>query len=158
MKKTTIFFLMAFASLLVFNGCKDEDDEPQISYEVDPNSLYSRLGGIDAISAVTDQFLANVAADNVINARFAATVAEPSRLQLLRNNLIDQICEGSGGPCKYKGLSMAESHKGMNITQEEFNALVGDLVASLDQFNVPTKEKDDLLAILGPMQTDIVGK
>ncbi len=142
---------------LTFTSCSD-DDGVQISYETDPNSLYARLGGINAIAAVTDQFLANVAADNVINARFAATVADPFRTLLLRNNLIDQICEGSGGPCKYKGLNMLDAHKDMNISQVEFNALVGDLVAALDKFSVPQKEKDELLAILGPMQADIVGK
>jgi hemoglobin len=53
---------------------------------------------------------------------------------------------------------MAEAHAGMNITVDEFNALVGDLVAALDQFSVPQQEKDDLLALLGPMQSDIVGQ
>jgi hemoglobin len=53
---------------------------------------------------------------------------------------------------------MLEAHQGMNITQEEFNALVGDLVAALDQFSVPEQEKNELLAILGPMQSDIVGQ
>jgi hemoglobin len=134
-------------------SCSDDDDEMQ-----EDTTLYTRLGGIDAISAVTDQFLANVAADSKINARFEATVANSSRLQLLRNNLIDQICAGSGGPCQYKGKTMAAAHAGMGITQDEFNALVGDLVAALDKFSVPAQEKNDLLAILGPMQSDIVGK
>ena len=97
-------------------------------------------------------------ADNTINARFAATAANPSRAQLLRNNLIDQICEGTGGPCKYKGKTMMEAHQGKNITEAEFNALVGDLVAALDQFNVPDQKKNDLLGILGPMKSDIVGQ
>ncbi len=153
MKK--VFFLSAsmLLVLLTYSACKKE-----VSYEIDPNSLYSRLGGIDAISAVTDQFLANVAADNAINARFAATVANPARLELLRNNLIDQLCEAAGGPCKYKGKNMRDAHKGMNITQAEFNALVADLVAALDKFKVPQKEKSELLGILGPMQSDIVGQ
>ncbi len=142
--------LIVFASALLTN-CSDDD-------EAKKDSLYSRLGGIDAIAAVTDQFLTNVAADSKINGRFEATVANPSRLQLLRNNLIDQICAGAGGPCQYKGKTMAEAHEGMDITEEEFNALVGDLVAALDKFKVPAKEKDDLLAILGPMQSDIVGQ
>lgn len=92
------------------------------------------------------------------NARFEATVAEASRLQLLRNNLIDQICAGAGGPCQYKGKTMLEAHTGINISGAEFNALVGDLVAALDFYDVPEAEKNDLLVILGPMQTDIVGK
>jgi hemoglobin len=132
-------------------SCDDDDDKKV-------NTLYDRLGGIEAISLVVDKFLTNVASDNVINARFGAAVANESRLQLLRNNLIDQICEGTGGPCKYKGKTMAQAHTGMNISTMEFNALVGDLVAALNTYQVPEKEKADLLAILGPMQSDIVGK
>lgn len=159
MKITQLLSTMFLSSLLIFSACKKEEDPiPTPSNPAPLPSLYQRLGGIDAISAVTDQFLANVAADNVINAQFAETVANPARLQLLRLNLIDQICQGSGGSCIYKGKTMLEAHQGMNITQEEFNALVGDLVAALDQFNVPTQEKNDLLAILGPMQSDIVGQ
>ncbi len=102
--------------------------------------------------------MTNVASDIMINGRFAGTVANPAQLQLLRNNLIDQICAGAGGPCQYKGKTMVAAHTGMNITVAEFNALVGDVVAALDFYNVPEKEKNDLLAILGPLQTDIVGK
>ncbi|HLP92524.1 MAG TPA: group 1 truncated hemoglobin [Saprospiraceae bacterium] len=146
--------LLTFLSLtLTGMSCGESKDD--LTPTPAPN-LYERLGGINAITAVVDQFLANVVADNAINARFAATVADPFRTQLLRNNLIDQICAGSGGPCQYKGKTMLEAHQGMLITEAEFNALVGDLVAALDQFNVPTQEKNDLLAILGPMKTDIV--
>lgn len=142
-----------FASATLFS-CGEKED---ITNTPQPN-LYERLGGINAISAVVDQFLANVVGDNVINARFAPTVADPFRTQLLRNNLIDQICAGAGGPCQYKGKTMLEAHTGMQITEVEFNALVGDLVAALNQFNVPQQEKDELLAILGPMKDDIVGQ
>ncbi len=152
LKRTSLIVWLLIAALSVNMSCDDDDEQP-----VAP-TLYTRLGGIDAIAAVTDKFLTNVASDNVINARFEATVAEPSRLQLLRNNLIDQICAGAGGPCQYKGKTMLEAHTGMNISGAEFNALVGDLVAALDFYDVPEAEKNDLLAILGPMQTDIVGK
>ena len=96
--------------------------------------------------------------DDVINARFAATVADPYRTQLLRNNLIDQICAAAGGPCQYKGKTMLEAHDGMMITEAEFNALVGDLVASLNTFSVPATEQNELLTILGGLQPDIVGQ
>jgi hemoglobin len=138
------------ASILSVIGCSDDDKKT--------STLYDRLGGVDAISAVVDKFLTNVASDNTINARFGPTVSNASRLQLLRNNLIDQICEGTGGPCKYKGKTMLQTHAGMNISTAEFNALVGDLVAAVDFYKVPEKEKTELLAVLGPMQTDIVGK
>lgn len=153
MKNLSVFLFTCLFSGILLLACGKEDTTPTPT-----PTLYERLGGISAISAVVDQFLANVVGDNTINARFAPTVADPFRTQLLRNNLIDQICAGSGGPCQYKGKTMMEAHKNMNITDAEFNALVTDLVAALDKFNVPQKEKDDLLGILGPMKSDIVGQ
>lgn len=116
-------------------------------------SLYERLGGLEAITAVIDDFLANVVADDRINARFAN--ADAARL---RQMLIDQVCAATGGPCEYTGKNMVEAHTGMNITEDEFNALVEDLVKSLDKFKVPEKEKNELLTALGGMKGDIVGK
>lgn len=121
-------------------------------------TLFSRLGGLDAISAVVDQFLSNVVADNRINKFFSATVASPARVAALRQNLIDQVCEGSGGPCQYKGADMKSAHRGMMISDVEFDALVEDLALALDKFNVPATEKAALVGILGPMRADIVEK
>jgi hemoglobin len=116
-------------------------------------SLYERLGGLEAITAVVDEFLKNVGADTRINARFAN-----ADMPRLRQMLIDQVCEATGGPCKYTGKNMVESHTGMAITEDEFNALVEDLVKALDKFNVPEKEKGELLGALGGMKGDIVGR
>jgi hemoglobin len=154
MKKHNVLNVLAWVligSVAILTSCKDDEDKKE-------STLYERLGKVEAISAVVDQFLSNVAADNEINGRFAATVADNSRLTALRNHLIDQICQGTGGPCTYSGKTMLQAHAGMNITEAEFNALVGDLVEALDHFSVPAKEKNELLAILGPMQADIVGK
>lgn len=148
------FFLIGLLATTFLAACGEKD---KIDPTPQPN-LYERLGGIAAISAVVDQFIANVVADNVINARFAATVANPYRAELLRNNLIDQICAGTGGPCQYKGEDMKTAHAGMNISEAEFGALVADLIAALDKFKVPQKEKDELIAILAPMKNDIVGQ
>ncbi len=159
MRKKILFVALMSATVLI-TSCK-KDDDPEMITTPTPTptpSLYTRLGGINAISAVTDQFLANVVGDNAINARFSATVADPFRTQLLRNNLIDQICSAAGGPCQYKGKTMLEAHDGLMITEAEFNALVGDLVASLNTFNVPATEQNELLTILGSLQPDIVGQ
>jgi hemoglobin len=115
--------------------------------------LYDRLGGKEAITAVVDDFLANVVADTRINARFAN--ADAARL---RQMLIDQICNATGGPCEYTGKNMIEAHTGMGITEDEFNALVEDLVKSLDKFQVGETEKNELLTALGGMKGEIVGR
>jgi hemoglobin len=114
--------------------------------------LYDRLGGKDAITAVVGDFLDNVKADAAINARFAN-----ADLAGLKTKLIDQICQATGGPCTYQGKTMAEAHAGMQIKEEEFNALVGDLKKSLDKFKVGPQEQNDLLGALGGMKGDIVG-
>lgn len=141
-----LLLLMAMA----MPACKDKDDD-----DTTP-SLYERLGGISAIEAVTDQFLANVAGDARINGFFAATVQNEFRLMSLRNHLVDQICEASGGPCTYKGKDMKTAHQGLGIDDDDFNALVEDLVASLDQFNVPQTEQTELLTVLASLKPDIV--
>ena len=121
-------------------------------------SLYDRLGGKKAIVAVVDEFVARVAADKRINGFFKDTAADPKRLATFKNNLVNQICQATGGPCKYTGKDMKTAHKGMGITDADFNALVEDLSGALDKFKVGAKEKGDLLAALGPLKKDIVEK
>jgi hemoglobin len=74
----------------------------------------------------------------------------------LKRMLVDQICQASGGPGSYQGRDMRETHDGMAVTAGEFDALVEDLVATLNQFSVPKPAQDELLGLLGPMRVDIV--
>lgn len=121
-------------------------------------TLYERLGGKKAITAVVDEFVGRVAMDNRINHYFAQTAADPARLKNFKMNLVNQICQASGGPCKYTGKDMKSAHAGMGITSPDFNALVEDLTGALDKFKVGPMEKNDLLGALGPMKSDIVTK
>jgi hemoglobin len=114
-------------------------------------SLYDRLGGKSAITAVVDTFVARVAADTRINKKFAR-----SNIPRVKAMLVDQVCTQTGGPCTYSGRSMKEAHRNMRVTEGEFNALVEDLVAALNAFNVPKREQDELVAALGTMKADIV--
>jgi hemoglobin len=116
-------------------------------------SLYERLGGKPAITAVVDDFVGNVAADSRINGFFART-----DIPRLKTQLVAQICAGSGGPCNYTGRDMKSAHAGMGVSEAHFNALVEDLVKTLDKFKVPDREKNELLALLGPMKADIVNR
>jgi len=121
-------------------------------------SLYDRLGQKAAITAVVDEFVARVAADKRINSFFGATAKDPKRMATFKTNLVNQICEASGGPCKYTGKDMKSAHMGMGISGADFSALVEDLVGALDKFKVGQHEKDQLLGTLGPMKKDIVEK
>ena len=121
-------------------------------------SLYDNLGGKKAITAVVNEFVSRVAADNRINAYFQQTASDPKRLASFKAKLVDQICEASGGPCKYMGKDMKSAHAGMGVGDKDFGALVEDLTAALDKFKVGTAEKNDLLGALGPMKKDIVTK
>ena len=114
-------------------------------------TLYQRLGGHPALTAVVDDAIGNVSTDPRINQRFAN--AGPG----LTNNLVQLICARSGGPCTYAGRDMADSHEGMQIRDDEFDALLEDLTKSLDKFKVPPREKRELMAILEQMRNAIVG-
>ena len=114
-------------------------------------TLYERLGGLDAITSVIDDFVGRCAADDRINGKFART-----DIARLKRMLFDQVCMASGGPCTYQGRGMRETHDGMAVTGGEFDALVEDLVATLNQFGVGKQEQDELLAVLGPLRSDIV--
>ena len=114
-------------------------------------SLYERVGGLDAITAVVDSFAARCAGDDRINQKLART-----DIPRLKKMLVDQVCEGAGGPCVYTGRTMRETHDGMGVTAGEFDALVEDLVATLNEFEVAKAEQEELLGLLGPMRDAIV--
>ena len=139
-------FPLALLAALLLGACQQMGMTPQ-------KSLYERLGGKEAITAVVDDFVANVAADNRINGFFAKT-----NIPRLKANLVDQICQATGGPCTYTGRDMKTAHKGMGITDADFNALVQDLQKSLNKFKVPDKEQGELLGVLGSLKPQIVGQ
>jgi hemoglobin len=143
------FYFATLAALLV--GCASTPTAGEGSSDTSGKSLYDRLGGKDAIDAVVADFVHNVAADDRINARFAAT-----DIPAFQKKLADQICEVSGGPCKYTGKDMKAAHANMHITKADFNDLVEDLTKSLDKFHVGDREKNELLGALGSMRPDIV--
>jgi hemoglobin len=141
------------AATIVFGGAVGCAASNANTKQTDPNaSLYDRLGKKEAITAVVDDFVGNVAADTRINSFFAKT-----DIPHLKQMLVEQICQATGGPCQYSGKDMRTAHDGMNITEDQFNALVGDLVKSLDKFKVGDREKNELLGALGGMKGDIDG-
>jgi hemoglobin len=119
-------------------------------------SLYRRLGGREGIAIVVADFVGFTVADDRVNARFKAM--KPPEVEKLKSNLSDQICEATGGPCSYLGRDMKTSHKGMQISDAEWNACVENLGKALDKNKVGAAEKTELIGALGPMKPDIVGQ
>ncbi len=117
-------------------------------------SLYKRLGGYDALAAVTDDFIGRLMADPKLQ-RFFTGLSNDSKTRV-RQLVVDQLCNATGGPCAYIGRSMKTAHAGMGITEEDWNATVAHLVATLTKFNVPQKERDEVLAAISSLKGDIV--
>lgn len=115
-------------------------------------TLYERIGGRDAIQAIVIDAFHIVGTDRRIAARFAHVQANQ-----IATNLVDLLCERSGGPCVYKGVNMADSHEGMRIRDEEFDALVEDIVEAMRRANVAERERRESVALLGKMRNAIVG-
>ena len=119
-------------------------------------SLYTRLGGYDAIAAVVDDFIGRLVADKRFS-KFFVGHSEDS-LKKIRMHVIDQLCAAAGGPCLYTGRDMKTSHHGLGITSDDWDASAKHLVESLDKFKVPQAEKDELLAFVTTLKKDIVDK
>jgi hemoglobin len=119
-------------------------------------SLYQRLGGREGIALVSSDFVDFMAADTRVNARFKTM--KPPQVFRLKSMIADQICDATGGPCAYVGRDMKATHKGMKITEAEWNATVENLVKALDKRKVGDREKKELITVLAPMKGDIVGR
>ncbi len=117
-------------------------------------SLYNRLGGYDALAAVTDDFIGRLATDKSLSRFFVGHSTDS--LDHIRQLIVDQLCAATGGPCKYIGRSMKTAHAGLGITDADWDASVKHLVATLDKFKVPQKEKDEVLGAISAMKNDIV--
>jgi len=120
-----------------------------------PDSLYKRIGGYDAIAAVVDNFVPRLVKDPMLAKYF---VHSQDTLMHIRQLAVDMICNATGGPCVYIGRDMKTAHKGLNITGAEWDVAVKHFVATLDQFKVPAREKDELTKLVGSLKTDIVEK
>ncbi len=129
---------------------------PQASSTMQPPSLYKRLGGYDALAAVTDDFVGRLASDPKLSRFFVAHNEEG--LKRIRQHVVDFLCVATGGPCVYTGQDMKTAHTGLHITEEDWNASVKHLVETLEKFKVPEKEKGEVLAAISGLKGDIVGR
>ena len=161
--------LLIVGTLVISAGCKMTDDQRDRKRSEKPGkqqtaskTLWERLGGEPAVTAVVDEFVNRAAPDPKVNFTRKGHPAEwnatPANVAKLKKQLVAFISEHTDGPIKYKGKDMVAAHTGMNITSAEFDALAGHLVATLDKFKVPEKEKKELVAIVASTKGQMVGK
>jgi hemoglobin len=114
-------------------------------------SLYDRLGGATGVASIADTLIDRVAADPVLGRSF-----KDAKLDRIKSLLAEQICDLSGGPCRYSGDSMRETHAGHHISEGEFYGLVNTLRGVLKERHVSTGATNELLRLLAPMKRDVV--
>ncbi len=119
-------------------------------------SLYERLGGYEAISAVVHDFGGKLFVDPQVGPFFKG-MGTDTRNSFIQKN-INLVCNVTGGPCKIISRPARTVHTGLGITEADFNVVFNHLVDTLDSFNVPAREKEELLAIIGTLKSDIVGR
>ena len=150
-----IVLVLGLAFLCAVPGAQLWAANPQAAADSQQKSLYQRLGGYDALAAVTDDFLARMQADPQLK-RFFIGFSTDSQKRI-RNHVIDFLCQATGGPCAYTGRDMKTVHTGLHITEEDWQAAVKHLTATLDKFKVPQQEKGEVLGAISRLKSQIVG-
>jgi hemoglobin len=170
MKARLIVALFPLAALAAVVACGKkkpaESPEPPVTIVVTdaggdvedaapaPKPLYERLGGADGIKNLVDKVAENVTQDPAVNKAFKKTTG--AKLEAFKKQLTDQLCELTGGPCEYHGKDMKTAHKGMKITEAQFDSFVNDLKLALAELHIEEAEQNELVEKLAPMKEDIV--
>lgn len=139
-------FVCAFTFLLISTGIDARAEK----------NLYQRLGGYDGIAASVDDFFGRLIGDKMYG-RFFNGMAD-DRKKIARQLTVDFICAAAGGPCVYNGRDMVRTHKGMKITDAEWDKSIVHLKATLNALKVPATEQKDVLAMIGNLRGDIVNR
>lgn len=129
---------------------------PQQAFAQQQKTLYQRLGGYDAIAAVTDDFIGGLAGDPQLKHFFGGLSVDSQKK--LRQHVVDFLCSATGGPCVYTGRDMKTAHTGLGISEADWTASVNHLIATLDKFKVPEKERGEVLGAISGLKGDIVGR
>ena len=144
----TMFLGLVISLLLTLGG--------PVSGRAQEKSLYDRVGGYNALAAVVDDFIGRLVSDKQFEKFFVGQSTDSKKR--IRQHILDQFCVATGGPCVYTGREMKTSHAGLGITNADWDAAAKHLVASLDKFKVPEKEKGEILAFVTTLKNDIVEK
>lgn len=164
MRKSQLSLVGLLAFTLLTTACGSSDPKP--------DSLYVRMGGQKGIEGVADQMVANVGAEtgtpnslmlrshqpllDAVNGVNGAAPTDPTRLTRLRNNVVDQFTDITGGPLTYKGMNMLVAHTNMKVTDAEYRAWRVLLDDALAKNQIPAQEKAEFTALIDAMKNDVV--
>lgn len=124
--------------------------------EAKEKTLYQRLGGYDALAAVSDDFIFRLATNKLLG-RFVVGLSDDSKKKL-RQHFVEFLCNATGGSCVYMGRDMKTVHTGLGITDEDWKESVKLLKETLDKFKVPEKERGEVLAAIESLRDQVVEK
>jgi len=144
MNKILICLALAAGSLLS-SGASFAQSAPQ------NDQLYKAFGEKPGLVALMDDFMVRLLADPRTGPHF-----RPSNQQRVKEQLVEQLCALSGGPCVYKGADMKSAHANLDIKKSDFHALVEVLQQSMDAKGIPFRKQNEMLALLAPMNRDII--
>ena len=154
LRVSSIFCLVIMLVLVNITACMAQE---QTQEQQDEKSLYERLGGVYSIATVVDDFIERLLVNDILNANPAIKEARDRVAKAgLKYRVTELVCQVTGGPEKYNGRTMKETHKDMKITEKEWDAMAADFKKTLDKFEVPEKEQKELLAIIESTKPDIV--
>lgn len=144
MKKTLMALTLVTASLLTVASATAQTAQKN-------DQLYKAFGEKAGLVALMDDFMVRLLADPRTGPHF-----QPANQQRIKEQLVDQLCDLSGGPCQYKGADMQSSHSNLDIKKSDFHALVEVLQQSMDAKGIPFRKQNEMLALLAPMNRDII--
>ena len=122
-----------------------------------PQALYDRLGGLKGITVVVDDFIDRLVSNKELNKNPAINAGRKSSpAPYLKFQVSQLVCELAGGPCKYTGKAMKESHTHLNISEREWDVMAKEFQKSLDKHKVPSPEQKELFDMVGKTKGDIV--
>lgn len=124
--------------------------------ETKEKTLYQRLGGYDAIAAVSDEFIGRLGASKLLG-RFVVGLSEDSKKKL-RQHFVEFLCNATGGSCVYIGRDMKTVHTGLGINDEDWKESIKLLKETLDKFKVPEKERGEVVAAIESLKDQVVEK
>ena len=145
MKKTLASFALAASALLLAGSAFAQTSAPK------DDQLYKAFGEKPGLVALMDDFMTRLVADPRTGPHF-----KPANQQRVKEQLVEQFCALGGGPCVYKGADMKSSHANLDIKKSDFHALVEVLQVSMDAKGIPFRKQGEMLALLAPMNRDII--